>query len=38
MAAGKLINPGESPADTQRRDLIARVNQPLRGCYKIAML
>ncbi|MEQ0563178.1 AAA family ATPase [Amycolatopsis sp. NEAU-NG30] len=38
LGSGKLINPGESPADTQRRDLIARVNQPLRGCYKIAML
>ena len=36
--SGKLINPGESPADTRRRELIARVNQPLRGCYKIAML
>jgi MinD-like ATPase involved in chromosome partitioning or flagellar assembly len=38
VASGKLINPGESPADAQRRELIARVNQPLRGCYKIAML
>lgn len=38
LGSGKLINPGESPADTQRRELIARVNQPLRGCYKIAML
>jgi MinD-like ATPase involved in chromosome partitioning or flagellar assembly len=38
LASGKLVNPGESPADTQRRELIARVNQPLRGCYKIAML
>ncbi|WP_246257506.1 MinD/ParA family ATP-binding protein [Amycolatopsis anabasis] len=38
VASGKLINPGESPADRRRRELIARVNQPLRGCYKIAML
>ena len=38
VASGHLINPGESPADVRRRDLIARVNQPLRGCYKIAML
>ena len=38
VGSGKLINPGESPADTQRRELISRVNQPLRGCYKIAML
>ncbi|HWD05373.1 MAG TPA: MinD/ParA family protein [Amycolatopsis sp.] len=38
LGTGKLLNPGESPADTRRRELIARVNQPLRGCYKIAML
>lgn len=38
LGSGKLVNPGESPADTRRRELIARVNQPLRGCYKIAML
>lgn len=38
VGTGKLVNPGESPADVRRRDLIARVNQPLRGCYKIAML
>jgi MinD-like ATPase involved in chromosome partitioning or flagellar assembly len=38
VASGRLINPGESPAETHRRELIARVNQPLRGCYKIAML
>lgn len=38
MATGHLVNVGESPQDVQRRELIARVNQPLRGCYKIAML
>ncbi|OLR91163.1 ATPase [Actinokineospora bangkokensis] len=38
VASGHLINVGESPADKHRRELIARVNQPLRGCYKIAML
>ncbi|RZQ64286.1 MinD/ParA family ATP-binding protein [Amycolatopsis suaedae] len=38
LGSGKLINPGESPADRHRRELIARVNQPLRGCFKIAML
>ncbi|OQO90971.1 chromosome partitioning protein ParA [Saccharomonospora piscinae] len=38
LATGKLVNPGESPADRQRRDLVQRVNQPLRGCYRIAML
>ncbi|WP_414636259.1 MinD/ParA family ATP-binding protein [Actinophytocola sp.] len=38
VASGHLINVGESPADSRRRELINRVNQPLRGCYKIAML
>ncbi|PWW64195.1 MinD/ParA family ATP-binding protein [Actinokineospora spheciospongiae] len=38
VVSGHLINVGESPADRHRRELIARVNQPLRGCYKIAML
>ncbi|AHI01679.1 hypothetical protein GCM10010174_53100 [Kutzneria viridogrisea] len=36
--SGGLINLGESPADLRRRELIGRINQPLRGCYKIAML
>lgn len=35
---GGLVNLGESPADIRRRELITRINQPLRGCYKIAML
>ena len=38
VLSGRLINPGESPADIRRRELTARVNQPLLGCYKIAML
>jgi MinD-like ATPase involved in chromosome partitioning or flagellar assembly len=38
VASGHLINVGESPSDVTRRELIVRVNQPLRGCYKIAML
>jgi MinD-like ATPase involved in chromosome partitioning or flagellar assembly len=38
VASGHLINVGESPAELHRRELITRVNQPLRGCYKIAML
>jgi MinD-like ATPase involved in chromosome partitioning or flagellar assembly len=37
-ASGHTVNLGESPADMHRRELIARINQPLRGCYKIAML
>jgi MinD-like ATPase involved in chromosome partitioning or flagellar assembly len=38
VLSGRLINPGESPADVRRRELTARINQPLLGCYKIAML
>ena len=38
LLSGRLVNPGESPADRYRRELTVRVNQPLRGCYKIAML
>ncbi|MHA6805970.1 MinD/ParA family ATP-binding protein [Salinifilum ghardaiensis] len=38
VASGKTINLGESPADKQRRELVNRINQPLHGCYKIAML
>ena len=38
VLSGKLINPGESPADVRRRELIARINAPLLGCHKIALL
>jgi len=38
LASGRLINPGESPADVRKRELTARVNQPLMGCHKIAIL
>jgi MinD-like ATPase involved in chromosome partitioning or flagellar assembly len=38
VASGRMINPGESPADVRRRELTARVNQPLMGCHKIAIL
>ncbi len=38
VLSGRMINPGESPVDVRRRELTARVNQPLLGCYKIAML
>jgi MinD-like ATPase involved in chromosome partitioning or flagellar assembly len=38
LASGRLINPGESPADVRKRELTARVNRPLLGCYKIAVL
>jgi len=38
VLSGRLINPGESPADVRRHELTARVNAPLLDCYKIAML
>lgn len=38
LLSGKLINVGEGPRDAQRRNLIAHVNQPLHGCYRIAVL
>jgi MinD-like ATPase involved in chromosome partitioning or flagellar assembly len=38
VASAHAVNLGESPADRQRRELINRINQPLQGCYKIAML
>ncbi|HVV11079.1 AAA family ATPase [Amycolatopsis sp.] len=38
LGSGKLVNPGESPGERKQRELIARINQPLRGSFKIAML
>ena len=38
QVSGHSINLGESAADVHRRELITRINQPLRGCYKIAIL
>jgi MinD-like ATPase involved in chromosome partitioning or flagellar assembly len=38
LATGRAVNLGESREDRMRRELIARINQPLTGCYKIAML
>ncbi|WP_330257536.1 AAA family ATPase [Nocardia sp. NBC_00565] len=37
-ASGGMINPGESAADVVFRDLAERVNQPVRGDYRIAIL
>ncbi len=34
----RLINLGESPKAIRRKSLIAQVNRPLRGCYRIALL
>ncbi|MDG3008745.1 MinD/ParA family protein [Rhodococcus sp. D2-41] len=36
--SGGRINPGESPADIAYRELVDRVNQPIRGDYRIAFL
>lgn len=36
--SGGAINPGESPADIAYRQLIERVNQPVREDYRIAIL
>ncbi|SUA41260.1 Flp pilus assembly protein, ATPase CpaE [Nocardia africana] len=35
---GGAINPGESSADVIYRELVDRVNQPVRGDYRIAIL
>ncbi|MFQ6394698.1 AAA family ATPase [Nocardia sp. KC 131] len=37
-ATGGMLNPGESAADLVHRDLVERVNQPVRGDYRIAIL
>ncbi|UGT40242.1 AAA family ATPase [Nocardia yamanashiensis] len=36
--SGGSINPGESPADVVYSQLVDRVNQPVRGDYRIAIL
>jgi len=38
LVTGGGVNPGESRADVSRRHLVERVNQPIRGDYKIAVL
>ncbi len=38
LVTGGGVNPGESPEDVRRRHLVERVNQPIRGDYKIAVL
>ncbi|MEV6772524.1 MinD/ParA family protein [Nocardia sp. NPDC051030] len=37
-ASGGMINPGESSADVVYGQLVERVNQPVRGDYRIAIL
>jgi len=36
--SGHLINLGESPRAARHNNLVAQVNRPLRGCYRIALL
>ncbi|WP_413251326.1 AAA family ATPase [Tomitella gaofuii] len=38
VASGRLINPGESRAEAAHRELVARIDQPIRGDYRIAVL
>ena len=38
VLSGQLINLGESPRAARYNNLVARVNRPLRGCYRIALL
>jgi MinD-like ATPase involved in chromosome partitioning or flagellar assembly len=38
LLSGKLVNLGESPKTTHHNSLLAHVNQPLQGCYRIALL
>jgi MinD-like ATPase involved in chromosome partitioning or flagellar assembly len=38
LLSGQLINVGESPRVMRLNDLMVQVNQPLKGCYRIAML
>lgn len=36
--SGHLINLGESPRALRHNNLVAQVNRPLRGCYRVALL
>jgi len=36
VLSGGAVNPGESPEEVVHRELVARVNVPIRGAYKIA--
>ena len=38
LASGKLINVGEGPRAVEHNNLVAQVNRPLQGCYKIALM
>jgi MinD-like ATPase involved in chromosome partitioning or flagellar assembly len=38
MVSAHSVNPGESPADVRRRQLVARATVPVHGCYRIAVI
>ncbi|MGB8391766.1 MinD/ParA family ATP-binding protein [Mycobacterium sp.] len=38
VVSGQLINVGESPRAARYNNLVAQVNRPLRGSYRIALL
>jgi MinD-like ATPase involved in chromosome partitioning or flagellar assembly len=38
LASFRMINVGDSPKVAYQHNLVARVNQPLQGCYRIALL
>lgn len=38
VMSGQLINLGEGPRATRHNNLVAQINRPLRGCYRIAVL
>ncbi len=38
LMSGKLINVGEGPRANHHNSLVAHVNQPIQGCYRIALL
>ncbi|MBV9516345.1 MAG: MinD/ParA family protein, partial [Mycobacteriaceae bacterium] len=38
LASFKTLNVGESPRVAHRNNLLAQVNRPLQGCYRIALM
>jgi MinD-like ATPase involved in chromosome partitioning or flagellar assembly len=38
LASGRLINLGEGPRAARHNNLVASINRPLRGSYRIALL
>lgn len=38
VLSGQRINLGESPRAARYNNLVAQINRPMRGCYRVAML